>query len=275
MVKRSKVTKTRRFIFCSCFLPSLVGSIWRAVIWNIAFHQGRGRKSMAEQKGSLTPSKRTLPPIFYCQSTSHNHTKYLRGSSSTCARGKRARNSCWIAQMTIVPFIEPLPFIECLLYSLTTDKYLTPFYLILKAILEGVTIVFTLKMRTLRFREISKCPRSQLVARLGSGVCGTPAPASLHSVHSIFVIHYHLCWFRCTWWSITHLPLYFSFCWEGSHQDELGARMQKPCSSILSDGECQKSLTSVLLQIKWFFFPSRARWTHLHACRVCVHGGST
>lgn len=179
-VKRSKVTKTRRFIFCSCYLPSLVGSIWMAVIWNVALHQGWERKSMAEHAGSSIPSKRALPPIFYCQSTSHNHIKRLRGSNSTCAQGKRARNSWWIAQMTIVPFIEQLPFIECLLCSLTAEYYLTSFYLILMAILEGVTIIFTLKMRTPRFGEISKCPRSQLVAGLGCGVCGTPKPASLH-----------------------------------------------------------------------------------------------
>lgn len=82
--------------------------------------------------------------------------------------------------MTIVPFIEQLPFIECLLCSLTIDKSLTSFYLILMAILEGVTIIFTLKMRTPRFGEISKCPRSQIVASLGCGVCGSPTPAFLH-----------------------------------------------------------------------------------------------
>lgn len=53
----------------------------------------REKESVAEHAGSWVPSKRALQPTFYCQSTSHSHTKHLRSRNLTCANRKRARNS--------------------------------------------------------------------------------------------------------------------------------------------------------------------------------------
>lgn len=113
-------------------------------------------------------------------------------------------------------------------------------------------------MRTLRFREISNFLRSQLVTGLGSRVCGTPAPASL----LVSMLHlYHSLLSLCIQVDLVKhhsLPLYFPTT-EKAHANMTWVLtpskpgMQGPCSFITQEGECQRSLASVHLDVKWAF----------------------
>lgn len=110
-------------------------------------------------------------------------------------------------------------------------------------------------MRALRIGEISNCLRSQLVTGLGNRVWGTPALASL----LVSVLHlYHSLLSLCVQVDLVKhlsLPLYFPPA-EKAHTNMTWVLtpskpgIQGPCSFIPQEGEHQRSLASVHLDIK-------------------------
>lgn len=131
-------------------------------------------------------------------------------------------------------------------------------------------------MRTLRFREISKCPGSQWMTGLGSRVHQTPNTGffTLRSALSLSCITFHI----NSGISCDTTPFMLLL---GRRHTKMSwaLTVSKPriqclyASYIPMEDECQRSLASVHLEVKLSFAPSGAQRAHFHACCVCVHGG--